>query len=89
MVILDINDNAPEFEPNPSDASAAYIIAINEGPDSANKVVIDLNATDQDYGTNADLQYSMTGDQHDQFEVDSSTVFFRYYFADQIDEWVV
>ncbi|KAJ7358979.1 hypothetical protein OS493_019884 [Desmophyllum pertusum] len=73
MEILDINDNSPEFVPNPSASLSTYIRFTEEGPGSLNKVIIDVNATDKDEGTNADIVYSMSGDEHGHFRLDSST----------------
>ena len=72
--ILDINDNSPEFIPNPSDSLLSYIKSIDEGPGSVGMVVIDVNATDKDYGTNAEIRYSMSGDENGYFKINSSTV---------------
>ncbi|XP_068705618.1 cadherin-23-like isoform X2 [Montipora foliosa] len=71
--ILDINDNSPEFIPNPSDSLLSYIKSIDEGPGSVGMVVIDVNATDKDYGTNAEIRYSMSGDENGYFKINSST----------------
>ena len=77
--ILDINDNSPEFVPNPSASLFTYIRFTEEGPGSLNSVIIDVNATDKDDGTNADIVYSMSGDAHGHFWLDSSTVSFRVF----------
>ena len=74
--ILDINDNSPEFDPNPSGSLSTYIKSIEEGPDSVGMVVIDINATDKDFGSNAEIRYSMSGDDHGYFHIDSITVGF-------------
>lgn len=76
VTILDINDNSPEFEPSPSESLSTYIKSIDEGPDSVDSVVIDINATDKDFGLNAEIRYSMAGDNHGYFQVDSITVGF-------------
>ena len=75
--ILDINDNPPEFVPSPSASLSTYIRLTDEGPDSVNRVIIDVNATDKDDGTNAKIVYSLSGDQHRYFQLDSSTVRLR------------
>ena len=74
MEILDINDNTPEFVPSPSASLSTYIRVTNEGPESVNTVIIDVNATDKDSGTNAKIVYSMSGDEHGYFKLNSSTV---------------
>ena len=74
MDILDINDNSPEFDPYPSESLSTYIKSVAEGPDSVGMVIIDINATDKDYGSNAEIRYSMSGDDHGDFEMNSSTV---------------
>ena len=76
VTILDINDNSPEFEPSPFESLSTYIKSIDEGPDSVDSVVIDINATDKDFGLNAEIRYSMAGDNHGYFQVDSITVGF-------------
>ena len=77
--ILDINDNPPEFVPSPSASLSTYIRLTDEGPDSVNRVIIDVNATDKDDGTNAKIVYSLSGDQHGYFQLDSSTVGLRVF----------
>lgn len=72
--ILDINDNAPEFVPSPSASLSTYIRLTDEGPESANSIIIDVNATDKDKGTNAKILYSMSGDEHGYFQLNSTTV---------------
>lgn len=72
--ILDINDNSPEFDPNPSGSLATYIKSVDEGPDSVGMVIMDVSATDKDHGSNAEIKYSMSGDKHGYFQMDSSTV---------------
>ena len=74
MEILDINDNTPEFVPSPSAFLSTYIRLINEGPESEESVIIDVNATDKDDGTNAKIVYSMSGDEHGYFQLNSTTV---------------
>ena len=72
--ILDINDNTPEFVPSPSASLSTYIRHTDEGPESLNTVIIDVNATDKDTGTNAKIVYSMSGDEHGHFQLNSTTV---------------
>ena len=71
---MDINDNSPEFVPKPSELLSAYIRSIDEGSGSVGMVVIDVNATDRDSGPNAEIRYSISGDEHGYFKIDSSTV---------------
>lgn len=70
--ILDINDNSPEFVPSPSGSLSTYIRVIDEGADSINKAIIDVNATDKDDGTNSKIVYTFSGDQHGYFHLNSS-----------------
>lgn len=74
METLDINDNTPEFVPSPSASLSTYIRHTDEGPESVNSVIIDVNATDKDTGTNAKIVYSMSGDEHGYFKLNSTTV---------------
>lgn len=74
MEILDINDNTPEFVPSPSASLSTYIRLTDEGPESVNSVIIDVNATDKDARTNAEIVYFMSGDEHGYFQLNSSTV---------------
>ena len=74
MEILDINDNTPEFVPSPSASLSTYIRHTDEGPESLSSVIIDVNATDKDTGTNAKIVYSMSGDEHGHFQLNSTTV---------------
>lgn len=69
---MDINDHAPQFKPPPSDP--VYLISMDEGPSSLNKEVINFNATDEDYGKNAAIRYSLSGDEHGFFQLDAITV---------------
>ena len=74
MKILDINDNRPEFVPTPSASLSTYIRLTDEGPESIGRVIIDVNATDKDEGRNAEILYSLSGDEHGYFQLNSSTV---------------
>ena len=74
MEILDINDNTPEFVPSPSASLSTYIRHTDEGPESVNSIIIDVNATDKDTGMNAKIVYSMSGDEHGYFKLNSTTV---------------
>jgi len=83
--ILDINDNAPEFVPSPSASLSTYIRITDEGPESVNNVIIDINATDKDAGTNAKIVYSMSGDEYGYFQLNSSTVSLPFLKRDAIN----
>ena len=87
MEILDINDNTPEFVPSPSASLSTYIRYINEGPESVNSVIIDANATDKDTGTNAKILYSMSGDEHGHFQLNSTTVSLTFLIHAVINFW--
>ena len=52
--VTDVNDNAPVFEEN------VYSVNLGEGS-SINSVVIWIQATDQDIGRNAEISYTLTG----------------------------
>ena len=82
--ILDINDNSPEFVPSPSASLSTYIRVIDEGADSINKAIIDVNATDKDDGTNSKIVYTFSGDQHGYFHLNSSTVRLRTFVKKRI-----
>lgn len=82
--ILDINDNSPEFVPSPSGSLSTYIRVIDEGADSINKAIIDVNATDKDDGTNSKIVYTFSGDQHGYFHLNSSTVRLRKFVKKRI-----
>ncbi|KAL9962398.1 hypothetical protein ACROYT_G031498 [Oculina patagonica] len=71
--ILDINDNSPEFVPSPSASLSTYIRHTDEGPGSVGSVIIDVNATDKDEGSNAEILYSLSGDEHGYFHLNAST----------------
>ncbi|XP_074606157.1 cadherin-23-like isoform X2 [Acropora palmata] len=71
--VMDINDNSPEFVPKPSELLSAYIRSIDEGSGSVGMVVVDVNATDRDSGPNAEIRYSISGDENGYFKIDSST----------------
>ncbi|KAK3724593.1 hypothetical protein QZH41_006357 [Actinostola sp. cb2023] len=71
--ILDVNDNAPEFDPQPSQSPQSYIVTVNEGPNTINSTIVNINATDKDYGSNAEIRYSLTGDEHGFFQLNPVT----------------
>ncbi|XP_072266583.1 protocadherin-17 isoform X5 [Pyxicephalus adspersus] len=68
--VIDANDNSPVFE------SKLYTVEIAENS-PLGKMIIDLNATDPDEGTNADIVYSFSGYASEQvwdlFSIDSQT----------------
>ena len=72
MDVLDVNDHTPQFSPPPSDA--VYFVEIDEGPGSLGRQVIDVNATDKDDGPNAEIRYSLSGNEHGFFALDAETV---------------
>lgn len=72
--VMDINDNSPEFVPKPSEMLSAYIRSIDEGSGSVGMVVVYVNATDRDSGPNAEIRYSISGDENGYFKIDSFTV---------------
>ncbi|XP_020490160.1 protocadherin-17 isoform X2 [Labrus bergylta] len=68
--VTDSNDNSPVFE------KSSYVIEIAENSPQG-KVLIDLNATDQDEGSNGQVIYSFTGYASDRiqdlFSIDPNT----------------
>ncbi|XP_063808966.1 protocadherin-17 isoform X1 [Pseudophryne corroboree] len=68
--VIDANDNSPVFE------AKAYTVEIAENS-PIGKMIIDLNATDADEGSNADILYSFSGYASDHvwelFSIDSET----------------
>ncbi|XP_073470336.1 protocadherin-17 isoform X5 [Aquarana catesbeiana] len=68
--VIDANDNSPVFE------SKSYTVEIAENS-PLGKMIIDLNATDPDEGSNADIFYSFSGYASEQvwdfFSIDSQT----------------
>ncbi|XP_068560913.1 protocadherin-17-like isoform X2 [Cebidichthys violaceus] len=68
--VTDSNDNSPVFD------KSSYVIEIPENS-PLGKVLIDLNATDQDEGSNGQVVYSFTGYAseriQDLFSIDSNT----------------
>ena len=71
--MLDINDNTPTFHPDPNLYPGAYIVTIDEGPQSVGKAVIDVNATDNDLGNNSVITYSIGDDGGGYFMIDFLT----------------
>jgi len=54
---------------------STYIITVNEGPNTVNATIININATDKDAGSNATIIYELTsGDEHGFFNLDPNTV---------------
>ena len=74
MQVLDVNDNIPEFQPSPSLSEQAYVVSVEEGSNTLNETILDVNATDKDFGRNADILYSMSGDSNGYFSVNHVTV---------------
>ncbi|XP_053311421.1 protocadherin-17 isoform X3 [Spea bombifrons] len=68
--VIDSNDNSPVFE------SKSYTVEIEENS-PLGKIVIDLNASDADEGTNGDILYSFSGYASDRiwelFSLDSKS----------------
>ncbi|KAG7282901.1 hypothetical protein CRUP_018401, partial [Coryphaenoides rupestris] len=68
--VTDSNDNSPVFE------KSSYVIEIPENSPPG-KILIDLNATDQDEGSNGQVVYSFTGyaseRMQDLFSIDPNT----------------
>ncbi|XP_040197274.1 protocadherin-17 isoform X5 [Rana temporaria] len=68
--VIDANDNSPVFQ------SKSYTVEIAENS-PLGKMIIDLNATDPDEGSNADIVYSFSGYASEQvwdfFTIDSQT----------------
>lgn len=60
--ILDINDNFLEFVFSFLGLFLIYIRVIDEGLDSINKVIIDVNVIDKDDGINFKIVYIFFGD---------------------------
>lgn len=54
----DINDNAPQFH------QSAYSVQVSEALDTGS-AVLNLLATDADYGSNAEIQYAIIDQQPD------------------------
>ena len=69
-----MNDNSPEFNPSPSLSEQAYVLKIEEGPYTINKTILDINATDKDYGINAKIAYSLAGDPSAYFSINQTSV---------------
>ena len=64
IVVLDVNDNPPEF------SSKAYFASVEEGIEGGSDVVRVL-ATSRDSGINAEIRYSIVGgNEHRLFSID-------------------
>ena len=64
VVVLDVNDNPPEF------SSKAYFASVEEGAEGKSDVVRVL-ATSRDSGVNAEISYSIVGgNEHRLFSID-------------------
>ena len=67
IIVLDINDNPPEF------AQRIYSGKISEGS-AVNASVLRVLATSRDTGVNAEITYSIIGgNEHRQFRIDGKT----------------
>ena len=68
ITVVDGNDNAPEFSGTP------YMATINEGFFNMSQLILTVNATDPDSGTNADVTYSIADGMVDFIQIDPMTV---------------
>lgn len=68
ITIVDGNDNAPQF------IGVPYTFSIPETSSSVRTLVVTLNATDQDTGAAGMVQFQLTGENTELFDVDDSTV---------------
>ena len=67
VVVLDVNDNPPEF------SSKAYFASVEEGVhgDEGGSDVVRVLATSRDSGVNAEISYSIVGgNEHRLFSID-------------------
>lgn len=69
MEIFDINDNILEFVFSFLVFFFMYIRVINEGLESVNIVIIDVNVIDKDIGINVKIVYFMFGDEYGYFKL--------------------
>ena len=69
ITVIDGNDNAPVF------VGAPYSTELAEGTIGARRLILNVNATDADSGTNGVVTYSIAGGgSAGNFEIDSVTV---------------
>lgn len=71
IILLDENDNAPMFDPLPTDESP--YIAFVRNNESVGYEVFRVQATDRDKGNNAQLTYFILEDPSSSFEIDNIT----------------
>ena len=65
IVVLDVNDNPPEF------SSKAYFASVEEGAEGGSSDVVRVLATSRDSGVNAEISYSIVGgNEHRLFSID-------------------
>ena len=66
VVVLDVNDNPPEF------SSKAYFASVEEGvQNGSSEDVVRVLATSRDSGVNAEISYSIVGgNEHRLFSID-------------------
>ena len=69
VVVLDVNDNPPEF------SSKAYFASVEEGAgaDGGSSDVVRVLATSRDSGVNAEISYRIQKGAYDDFAIDPST----------------
>lgn len=75
VTVVDGNDNAPEF------SGAPYMATINEGFFNMSQLILTVNATDPDSGTNAEVTYSIADGMVDFIQIDPLTVSVWMYVA--------
>ena len=75
VTVVDGNDNAPEF------SGAPYMATIDEGFFNTSQLILTVNATDPDSGTNADVTYSIADGMVDFIQIDPFTVSVWMYVA--------
>lgn len=66
VIVLDQNDNDPQFDHSEYSATIMEDIAINS-------TVLAVKAHDPDYGVNAKITYSLSNETKSLFRIDSST----------------
>ena len=69
IYVTDENDNAPVFKP------ASYSVTLREGAATKAITIVDVNATDQDEGSNKQLVFSIiSGNLRNVFFINNETV---------------